>query len=220
MKISNNSVWVFDLDDTLYPEREYQISGYKHIASQINKLFGTDISDIIASADLNGLDVFDEICRALKLPNSFKESLLWMYRLHIPNISLSDDVIDTLDFIKNRSRAVHILTDGRSISQRYKLASLGLLDLIPYISEEWSDLKPGPIRFKAIQNKFIGMSQFIYVGDNLNKDFITPNKMKWQTICIKDSGTNIHPQKVDNVSEEYLPALWVRKFNDIKGLVC
>ena len=220
MQISKNAVWVFDLDDTLYPEREYQISGYEHIASQIDKLYSKDISDTISYADLNGLDVFDEICCALKLPSSFKESLLWMYRLHKPNISLSDDVIETLDFIKKHSRDIHILTDGRSISQRYKLSCLGLLNLKPFISEEWSDLKPGSIRFETIQNKFTDISQFVYVGDNLNKDFVTPNKMQWQTICIKDKGINIHPQIVDDVSEEYLPALWVSRFNELKGLVC
>lgn len=33
---------------------------------------------------------------------------------------------------------------------------------------------------------------FIYVGDNVKKDFITPNALGWKTICIKDDGRNIH----------------------------
>ena len=46
---------------------------------------------------------------------------------------------------------------------------------------------------------------FIYVGDNVKKDFITPNALGWKTICLKDDGRNIHKQDFTLTPEQALP---------------
>jgi putative hydrolase of the HAD superfamily len=35
------------------------------------------------------------------------------------------------------------------------------------------------------------------VADNVSKDFIAPNIMGWQTICLIDNGKNIHKQQFE-----------------------
>ncbi|TOF71347.1 2-haloalkanoic acid dehalogenase, partial [Vibrio parahaemolyticus] len=75
MEISRSAVWVFDLDDTLYSEKDYQRSGYLHIAHQLKNLYQQDILDIIDKADSEGKDVLQEICYTLSLPDSVKQSL-------------------------------------------------------------------------------------------------------------------------------------------------
>ena len=63
-------------------------------------------------------------------------------------------------------------------------------------------------------NKFPSADQYIYIGDNPKKDFITPNRLGWTTIGILDSGQNIHSQDVC-IGNEYLPQRWVKSFTDI-----
>lgn len=220
MEINKSAVWVFDLDDTLYPEKDYQRSGYLHIAHYLTKLYQQDVSDIIEKAAVQNKDVLQEICDALSLPDSVKQSLLWMYRLHIPTIELTSEVKCTLELIKSHCAAVAVITDGRSVSQRNKLFSLGLEEVDCLVSEEWGESKPGDIRFKEIERLYPHESQYIYVGDNVKKDFITPKKMNWLTIGVRDSGNNIHSQDLSEISDEYLPHFWINSLAELQEYVC
>ncbi|MEZ9768959.1 HAD family hydrolase [Vibrio breoganii] len=218
MIIDSNTVWVFDLDDTLYGERKYQQSGYNHLIRLINDIYEVDVSDIVASSMKSNLDVLEEICLHLKLPLGVKETLLWEYRLHLPNIELDKNVVETIGLIRANSLGVAILTDGRALSQRKKLASLKLSSIDALISEEWGESKPGEKRFLHVQNKYPDAVEFIYVGDNIIKDFITPNNLGWTTIGLKDSGSNIHPQEIDKISSNYLPNIWIEKIEELQSL--
>ncbi|PSU75670.1 2-haloalkanoic acid dehalogenase [Photobacterium phosphoreum] len=219
MSISKNSVWVFDLDDTLYKERDYQISGYDFIASLIKQIYQQDVNPIIKQAIKDKKDVLQSICNYLNLPLSVKDSLLWQYRNHIPKLMLDDETKNTLFHIKKNSLAIAILTDGRSVSQRAKIASLGLSHYDIYISEEWGKDKPDDKRFLAIMDKYHSADSFIYIGDNINKDFITPNKLGWITIGLKDDGSNVHNQGDQNLAIEYMPQHWINNFNEYIKLV-
>lgn len=219
MIISKNSVWVFDLDDTLYKERDYQISGYNSITSLIYRLYQQDVNCIIKQAIKDKKDVLQSICNYLNLPLSVKDSLLWQYRNHIPKLMLDDKTRQTLSHIEKSSLAIAILTDGRSVSQRAKIASLGLSHYDLYISEELGKDKPDDKRFLAIMDKYPSADSFIYIGDNIKKDFITPNKLGWITIGLKDDGRNIHHQDNDNLSSEYFPMFWLSYINKLNELI-
>jgi putative hydrolase of the HAD superfamily len=55
---------------------------------------------------------------------------------------------------------------------------------------------------------------FIYIADNPNKDFITPNKLGWTTICLLDRGQNVHEQIFTN-SIEFNPHFVIKSFDEI-----
>ncbi|MEZ8145403.1 HAD family hydrolase [Enterovibrio norvegicus] len=220
MKVSKNTVWVFDLDDTLYSEVAYQDSGYAYLAERITELYNADVRSIITSAISNNKDVLAAICDFLNLPLSAKESLLWMYRLHTPEIKLSESVKSTLAFIEENVLATAILTDGRSYSQRSKAAALGLSEMQCLVSEEWGETKPGIKRFVYLQESYKFAEQFIYVGDNIKKDFVTPNHLGWITIGLKDKGVNIHSQNIDVESNNYLPQIWIEELSELKDFIC
>lgn len=209
MTIKNNTVWVFDLDDTLYYERDYQHSGFNAIADYIQRCLNQDVSHIIKDAIDNKHDVLARVCEHLRTPGSVKESLLWIYRTHMPHIALTHSTKQTLETIKHSAANVAILTDGRLITQRAKLAALGLSDWKAYVSEEWEETKPGRKRFEAVMRDNPTFTEFVYVGDNIKKDFVTPNQLGWMTIGLKDSGRNVHPQNITGLSEDYLPKKWV-----------
>ncbi|PNH80573.1 HAD family hydrolase [Vibrio diazotrophicus] len=220
MVINNQAVWVFDLDDTIYPEYTYRDSGYQYISDFLNNTYKVDLSDKIQLAHTSGKDVLAEICDILQMPESFKSSLLWMYRLHIPNIKIDESVKKTIEKVNDNCLGIAVITDGRSISQRNKMAALELDYVDTLVSEEWDEVKPGTKRFLEIQQRYPNAKQFIYVGDNIKKDFITPNNLGWLTIGIRDSGFNIHPQNVPVADDSYFPNLWVNSFSEIQDYIC
>ena len=55
---------------------------------------------------------------------------------------------------------------------------------------------------------------YVYIGDNPHKDFITPNKLGWTTICLLDRGQNIHKQNFIN-SLELNPHFFIKSFDEI-----
>src|SRR5690554_3094663 len=139
MKIkTENTVFVFDLDDTLYQEADYHASGVNAVAVKLKMVFNSDIYALLKNLITEGeKDLWGAVCERLKLPLSVKESLLWEYRLHQPVITLKPSVERLLEVLRKRSVNISILTDGRVVTQRLKLAALGLGDLPVYISEEF-----------------------------------------------------------------------------------
>lgn len=218
MVIDSKSVWVFDLDDTLYNEIDYQSSGYKAIVEHIKLLYGIDTTDVINTARAEKRDVLDTLCQYLKLPLNVKESLLWIYRLHFPEINLAIETREIISLLNEISNGVFILTDGRAISQRNKIKALGLSELPCYISEEWGEVKPGEKRYKAIMEKNQDNEKFIYVADNVSKDFITPKKLGWKTIGLIDNGKNIHKNNI-SLDKEYYPDFWIENIKEIKKII-
>ena len=204
--------FVFDLDDTIYKEIDYKISGINYLVKQISQIYGVNLE---SSSFYNVENFIQEIQRQLKLPSEVAQSLLWQYRIHNPKINIKKDIKDTLYHIKKNSSGIAILTDGRSITQRKKIMALGLEDIPLYISEEYKSEKPDRKRFKMIESSNSSLN-YIYVGDNISKDFITPNNMGWTTIGIKDNGLNIHQQSISDVSKDYLPNFWIDTIADLK----
>ena len=209
----NEACVVFDLDDTLYSESDYQKSGFDSLSRLIDLLFRKDISKIISNTKDSNNDVIESICNSLELPNSVKQSLIWHYRLHFPNISLDSDVKGLIEYLKVNAKYLAIITDGREVSQRQKLSALGIDDIPVLISESWGEAKPGLKRFEYVM-KTMPANHYVYIGDNLNKDFIAPNKLGWLSLGIIDKGKNIHSQNVA-VPDSFKPKKWLSDISDI-----
>jgi putative hydrolase of the HAD superfamily len=213
---AQKTVVVFDLDDTLYHEHEYRQSGFDAIYMRLLDIFPNVEKKEIGLGDN---DLLDRVCKAYQLPSSVKDSLLWLYRLHLPTISLTEGTRDSLTQIERSCKAVAILTDGRSITQRQKLKALGLLHLPVYISEEHGSEKPSPDRFLQIMRDFPAES-YIYVGDNPRKDFYAPNLLGWTSIGLLGDGKNIHSQNLSGLSKDCLPTIWISNMHDLLGFLC
>ena len=72
------------------------------------------------------------------------------------------------------------------------------------ISEEFGSEKPSLKNYQVVMDKFSEQQKFIYVGDNPAKDFIAPNQLGWDSVCLLDDGRNIHKQDFD-LPKGYLP---------------
>lgn len=221
MKIKK--IIIFDLDDTLYKEIYYLKSAYKEIACTLASNVGHS-SDIIFS-DLfkfykNKQNAFELVLN--KYASSLSVSdLLSIYRNHFPKICITKSKMNVLKYLKDNRIPMGLITDGRSVQQRNKLKALGIEEFFSeiIISEEFGSKKPNPENFKYFENIY-GEASYFYVGDNVYKDFVAPNKLNWTTICLKDNGLNIHSQKVPLVNQEiYLAKYSISRFSQILNII-
>jgi putative hydrolase of the HAD superfamily len=215
IKITPESFFIFDLDDTLFPEIDFLKSGYRHISQNLLPLINTNICEELLQKYYRKENAFQWLL--CEYGNQLKEiNLEWLlkeYREHIPNIKLNPEAGFFLDKLSSRRIPVALITDGRSITQRNKLTALGIShyfsDII--ISEEFGSAKPDEKNYLYFEHKYPG-KKFCFVGDNTSKDFIVPNKLGWKTICIRNSGNHIHEQSF-NIQEG--PDHVILSFNEI-----
>lgn len=216
-----NTVVVFDLDDTLYPEADYVTSGIRHVCAQIHSLYGKDIyTDVNSALEANPkVDWLAFACECAGLPNTAKDSLLWDYRLHEPDICLTAECKTALESVRSSASAVAVLTDGRSVTQRLKLKALGLTDWPMYISEEYGAPKPNPERFKAIQSDYPA-EHYVYVADNVKKDFLGCNPLGWIGVGMRGDHRNIHSNVLVDLPALAQPTYWVNSWEELSVLLC
>ena len=198
---SKTKIIVFDLDDTLYKEVDFVLSGYRAVDARVKADYNFDCAfEIMRQAFEAHENPFDALEKAID-GNIDTKALVETYRNHMPDIALSRTTELTLDNLAGEDAVLCLITDGRSITQRNKIAALKLnryiLDENITISEEIGAEKTERRAFDIIAKKFPQAKQFYYIGDNTAKDFFWPNRMKWTTICIEDNGQNIHKQKFD-----------------------
>lgn len=205
----NKKVILFDLDDTLYKEIDFLCSAYRDISTEIERRFGVhQVYEQMIEDYRDHQDVFQQVIDRIG-GGLDKSYLLDRYRSHIPQIRLDQETISCLSALKDRHIPMGLITDGRSVTQRNKIRALGLHtwmedpDII--ISEEFGSEKPSEQNYRYFEERYPD-SSFWYVGDNLRKDFVTPNRLGWQTVCLLDDGRNIHKQDFS------LPETWLPKF--------
>ena len=176
---------IFDLDDTLYSEKEYVRSGYHKIAAYFGK---SELEEQMWSVFLSGEMAIDVVLKAHNLIEK-KEEALKIYRYQKPDIHLYDGVADMIARIRN-TKNVGIITDGRPEGQRAKLDSLGVLVDKIIITDELGGVqfrKPNQKAFQLMKESFnVKPERMVYIGDNKKKDFIAPKQLGMKCIWFKN----------------------------------
>ena len=213
MKVDARTVIVFDLDDTLYNEMEYLRSAYSEIAKSVNPDNWQQLFARMYSLFRSKADVFEFVSSTYQVE---KSELLHTYRTHIPRIHLFNGVLETMDQIKAKKGKIGIITDGRKTTQRAKLKALAILDRIDkiVISEEVGSEKPDERNYRIIEEAFTDCT-YLYMADNLRKDFIAPNKLGWQTVGLVDNGLNMHFDGHNYFDKAHRPQEFVTSFEEI-----
>ena len=213
IKVDDKTVIVFDLDDTLYNEMEYLRSAYAEIAKRLQPDGWQSLFSRMYSLFRSKEDVFEFVASKYGVE---KTALLRQYREHKPVIHLFEGVLDTIQQIKAKNGKLGIITDGRSSTQRAKLAALGLTQLVDIIiiSEEIGTEKPHENNYIAVEKAFENHS-YLYMADNLRKDFIGPNNRGWQTIGLIDNGLNMHYDSHKYFEKNRMPQAFISSFNEI-----
>lgn len=189
---------VFDLDDTLYPERDFVLSGFRAVAEWAQVELG--IASDLGFEELKRLfeqgtrgDTFDRWLAAHGLSaDGLVAQLLRVYREHEPALVPFPETPGLLHSLGQRLR-LGLLSDGYLAVQQRKWAALNLADYFDAVvfSDEWGReaWKPSPKPYEVVLQRLeLAPGQAIYVGDNPLKDFIGARQVGMATIRIRRPG--------------------------------
>ncbi|MDQ0644572.1 HAD family hydrolase [Microbacterium murale] len=186
-------VYVFDLDDTLYLERDYVRSGFMHIGDVSRDRYGIDgIGEHAWSLFERGTrgNTFDLVAAHFALPTDATRVFIEEYRNHDPAIELQPDALSYLQNLPDDAVGTGVITDGHAEGQWRKLHALGIDDVLDNIvvtgehGQGWT--KPSENAFRLIESRFPGPGiEFVYFGDNPMKDFNAPHQLGWRTVRVR-----------------------------------
>lgn len=192
---------IFDIDDTLYAERDYVFSGYRAVADafagRIHAPFDLfeRMSALFDSPDR--ARVFNIIVAEAGCENAdaLVAEMIATYRDHQPVIALDADAREVLTQLRGRVR-LGAISDGYLGVQERKVTALGLADLLDEIvlTDTWGRefWKPHPRGFEEMARRLgVEHTACAYVADNLAKDFLAPNALGWTTVCV-DRSERVH----------------------------
>jgi putative hydrolase of the HAD superfamily len=180
---------IFDLDDTLYRERDYVRSGFAAVSKHLGR--GPRLGRWMWRRFLAGRreKMFDALNRHFRLGLTRGQvlDLVALYRGHVPSLRPCQGVVALLRRLRRRRMRLGLLSDGRQPAQRLKLSALGvegLFDAVVFTEdlgrEAW---KPSPAGYELIRRRLAaGHGGCAYVADNPAKDFLAPNRLGWLTV--------------------------------------
>jgi putative hydrolase of the HAD superfamily len=186
---------LFDLDDTLFIEKEFVKSGFKQVAIYLSNKYpnlngDTLIGFMVDSIALHGRDkTFDRLLAKYDLSEEVTK-LVNVYRSHQPKIKLGLGVDVLLKQLKQQGYKLGIITDGDPQVQKNKVSALGLFSIMDCViySDELGveNRKPSQLPYiNALQLLRSSTRNSVYVGDNPNKDFVGAKELGLITIRVK-----------------------------------
>lgn len=214
---------VFDLDDTLYPERDYVLSGFRAVADWSATHLGIPADQ--AFVELTRLfeqgvrgDTFNRWLANYDLHEyGLVQKLVQTYREHQPTLRPFPDVSELLDALRVRYR-LGLLSDGYLSVQQRKLDALGLADRFDAIvfSDEWGRAawKPSPQPFQVILERLKAEpARVIYIADNPLKDFLGAREVGLFTI--RAQWANGEYTHLDPPTEQYASDLTFQSIEEL-----
>ena len=98
---ASTKIIVFDLDDTLYKEVDFVMSGYKAVSQFVEKEYKfTDCMNVLTTAFRSGANPFDALAEAISPKKIDIPTLLNIYRTHKPELTLNRATQITLDYLQ------------------------------------------------------------------------------------------------------------------------
>ena len=170
---------VFDLDDTLYPERRFALSGYAAMATRLAGETGMPAGVLYRFLVRRFRDdgregLLQALCAAHALPLGEVPRLVEVIRTHPPRLRLPRRSRVVLSELRRRGHRLAVLTNGLPATQRGKVAALGLeplVDLVVYAQECAPDGKPARVCFTTVLRRLqVAATAAVFVGDHPEKD--------------------------------------------------
>lgn len=211
---------IFDLDDTLYPERQYVLSGYRAVAGWCQERFALDekrtfaeLVDLFDSGPRG--TTFDLFVRSNEIGDrSTVQRMVDVYRNHEPDIDLYPGALELLGRLVHRL-PLGVLSDGYLSVQRRKFKALDIAEYFKAVvfsdelgAEFW---KPSEKPFeRAAQLLEIEAKDCVYVAENSLKDFVGARKAGMATIRVlgpKGFYTSIEPPTVEHAADVAIDSL-------------
>jgi len=208
------TTYIFDLDDTLYREHDYVLSGLRAVAEHCARcrdrrrtgaaLYATMRTEFLEHGRRN---VFQACIERHGLHITPREMLL-VYQDHTPRgIKLYDDATLLLERLGG---GYGIVSDSPEHIGRAKLNALGIDCAVVWGANKAAS----DAGFRAMAS-WLGADHrdCVYVGDNPRSDFVMPRALGWRTVrIVREYGDNM---KARAPSASYEPH---RIINDLSEL--
>lgn len=219
---------IFDLDDTLYPERDFARSGFAAVdAWAVDKFsvqgLGPAMLELLDAGHRGNLFGMALMARRPDASAADIAMLHDVYRAHAPTgLALFDDGAWALEHYARQS-ALGLITDGHVVMQSSKVRGLRIAHRFREII--YTDtLAPGRAMAKPHARAFEVMAatlarpgdRFVYVGDNPSKDFVAPNALGWISVWI-DRRAGIHHGAP--VADGGAPQHTIRSLRELPGVL-
>lgn len=216
---------IFDLDDTLYFEKDYAFSGFNACDLVVQKKYHkSGFADLAIEFFDQGKrgNIFNLVLQRLKIDFEQNEilELVKAFRNHRPDIKLLQDASWALNYY-SKLYPMGLITDGYSVSQHHKIAALDIQKYFDKIVVT-DDLgraywKPHAKPYEEIESyfKFAG-SECCYVGDNVSKDFVTANELGWMTVQIQRPDGEYNN---DNFEKNYQAQHLISSLHELKNII-
>jgi putative hydrolase of the HAD superfamily len=190
---------VFDLDDTLYPESDYVLSGFEAVAADagVTAEERAELRAWLSKAFASGVrgDTFDRIRERFPAVAGRVSTarMVERYRQHRPALTLTTGVASVLDALAGAGLRLGIISDGPRDSQAAKVEALGMaVWCSPIVLTETLGPgmgKPHPAAFQLVQQTWgLEHQELVYVADNPQKDFVAPRQLGWHSIRLRQVG--------------------------------
>lgn len=218
-------VIAFDLDDTLYPEKQYVFSGFKAVSQLMEDQFGNNniYPELVKTFNKGERRKTFNITLGrlgIKYNEILIRAMVNFYRKHFPDIKPYNDVEPTLKNLRQKHNLI-LITDGYLNVQRNKVIALKIerfFKRILYTDKYGKDYwKPNLRAFQMVMSHFsVNNNECVYIGDNIKKDFFGPNKLGWLTIQIKRKD-RIYSDIIEN--EEFAPKFKISSLLKLKEIL-
>jgi putative hydrolase of the HAD superfamily len=185
---------VFDLDDTLYLERDFVRGGFRAVGDYLRRERGVRGFFRAAWRRFTSGEralIFDKVLaeKGVAAGPGLVRKLLSIYRGHRPRLRLC---ADARRFLERPPKGVElaVITDGRLPVQRAKVRELGVDKLVDEIicTGRWGPryAKPHPRAFRLLERRFGRTGpDCLYIGDNPAKDFKAPRELGWTAVRLR-----------------------------------
>jgi putative hydrolase of the HAD superfamily len=190
---------IFDLDDTLYPERTFALSAFAEADAWAQQALGVEglSADMTRLLDAGHLgQLFTLVLEQRGIDTRHGPQLIALYRGHQPaDLQLYADAGPVLAHFAAVG-PIGLITDGTVEVQQAKVRALKIEQsfaqvIYTHAAGGSAFAKPHPHAFETMQAALGGADdRFVYVGDNPAKDFVAPNRMGWTTVQV------VRPQRI------------------------
>jgi len=178
----------FDLDGTLFDDRQYVRGGLQHAGEVLAEQTGRDLTNELHAAyferEITG-STFDTVLAEHGLSTDLVPTLVSAYHNNSAELSPFPDAKSTLDVLSERYQ-LGLITGGTN--GREKLNRLGLSEHFEtiYVGPEYGCSKHQPEIFEAaLESLDVVPAEAVYVGDRPSLDFPQPNQLGMTTVRVR-----------------------------------
>ena len=181
---------VFDLDEVLYDEKTYVISGFRAVSEFLEKdeaIPKKIIFEYLKRRLKNGRErIFNDLLDNFRIYSQKNlEKCISVYRTHTPKIKLYSDAKDCLKRLKNYP--LYIVTDGNKMVQKNKIKALNLENHVKktILTSNYGSRNSKPSTFcfqKICDMEKTSPTNLVYIGDDPHKDFVGLKREGFKTI--------------------------------------